>query len=347
MPVLSLKALAERLGGSPEGDPEKLIEGIAPIEKAGEGETSFIANSKYLKYVQASRAGAIIIDKKTLLEGKNLIRVADPYFAFFQCLQLFYPQTPLYEPGIHPSASLDPSVKLGKSVAIRQSVVIEKNTRIGDGVIIAPQVFIGADCEIGEGTLIHARVCIRERTMIGKRVIIQSGAVIGGDGFGYVQKEGVWCKIPQVGNVVIEDDVEIGANTTIDRAVLGSTIIGRGTKLDNLVMVAHNVTIGEHSAVAAQAGFSGSTKVGHHALVGGQAGFAGHLQIGNHAVIIAQSGVTKDLPDDSIVSGFFARPHRDELRIAAYLKELPELIPRIRKEIKTLNRTNPISHPSL
>jgi UDP-3-O-[3-hydroxymyristoyl] glucosamine N-acyltransferase len=329
---LTLSELAEHLQAQLEGEGGTTIRGVAPIESAGEGEISFIANPRYARYAAVTRASALIVSFDFRGEARvPLLRVANPYLAFQRVVQLFHPEAIRLPAGIHPTAVIDASARLGREVAIGPHVVVERGARIGDRTQLFPGCYIGPEVEIGEDCVIYPNVVIRERVRIGKRVVIHAGAVIGSDGFGFAREGEVYRKIPQAGTVVIGDDVEIGANCCIDRATLGETRIERGAKLDNLIQVGHNVVIGENTVVAAQAGFAGSTIVGRNVMVGGQAGFAGHMTIGDGALISAQSGVSKDIPPGCRVFGYPARPAEQALREEAALRRLPELLKRVRE----------------
>jgi UDP-3-O-[3-hydroxymyristoyl] glucosamine N-acyltransferase len=297
-----------------------------------------LANPKYALDLSRSRASAVILARtspqplvKSLLDrGVQVLLVDDPYFAFAQVMQAFYikSQRPL---GISPQASMGQGVKLGKDISIHPWVRIEDHVTIADGTVIYPGTFVGEGTEIGRDCLIYPNVTIREKVKIGNRVILHSGVVIGSDGFGCARYRGKHHKIPQVGSVVIEDDVELGANVTVDRAVLGRTLIRRGTKVDNLVQIAHNVVIGEDCLIVAQAGISGSTELGRYVILAGQAGLVGHLKIGDGARVGAQAGVASDVEAGETVSGSVALPHREWLRIQATLPELPDLKKRVKE----------------
>ncbi len=316
------------------GDPE--ISGVAPIEKAGPGDLTFLANPRYEKFVETTRATAIFVPPGEWHSKAALLTVENPYFAFTQVLQKLFPLTLEQPEGVHPTAVLGQGVTLGEHVSIGAFVVVKDNVSIGERTTLFPHVFIGRNSKIGRNCTVYPNVSIREKTQIGDRVIIHSGTTIGSDGFGFAPKDGVYHKIPQIGIVVIEDDVEIGANCAIDRAALGETRIGRGTKLDNLIQVAHNVQIGEHTVVAAQSGISGSTKIGRHVVIGGQVGFVGHITVGDGAMFGAQAGVTKSVPSGVIVSGYPAREHKYQLRLEASLQKLPDALKRLRELEKRL-----------
>ncbi len=324
--AIKLSEIAAWIGAEIDGEPSIEITGLAKIEEAQPGHLSFIANPKYAKYIETTQASAVLVADDFPESDKTLLRTKNPYFSFLQCAQRMYQQEPQIAPGVHDSAVIGQGAQLAENVAIGPFVFVGKNCRIGKGSVIFPGVFIGDNVEIGENCLIYANVSIRERCKIGNNCIVHMGAVLGSDGFGYAFEEGQYHKLPQMGIVVLEDDVEIGANTTIDRATMGETRIARGAKLDNLIQIAHNVQIGEHTAVAAQAGISGSTKIGKYVMVGGQVGLVGHIEIGDQAKLGAQAGVTKSVPQGQFYTGYPARPFRTEMREQASLGRLPELL---------------------
>lgn len=342
MPSYSLHELCQFVKGELVGDGTIMISGAAKIDSAGSGEITFLANPRYKQYLAHTKASAVIVDKQTD-PGLAIahIKVDDVYYRFLQIFLLFNPRKELLEPGIHPTAVIHSTAIIGKEVAIGAQVVIGKNVRIGDSSKIFPGCVILDNVSVGEQCILYPLVSIREECQIGNRVIIHNGAVIGSDGFGFAPFEGRFHKIPQIGRVVIEDEVEIGANCTIDRATMGETIIHKGAKLDNLVHIAHNVEVGESTVMAAQAGISGSTKIGHHVMIGGQVGTVGHIAIGNYAQIGAQSGVSKSIPDKEIYFGYPARPIMRTKRIEAVINQLPELLKRIihlEKELEKLQK---------
>jgi UDP-3-O-[3-hydroxymyristoyl] glucosamine N-acyltransferase len=324
--------LARLLEGSLEGEDRELT-GVAPLEEAGPTELSFLREARPIGRFKESRAAALLVPREfpdAASVGIPLIRVASTDTALRRVLELFYPpQAP--PPGIHPSAVVDPEARLEEGISIGPLAVIEAGVRVGAGSVIGAGVFLGRECELGVDCHVHPGVVIYPGTWIGRRVEILANAVIGSDGFGHSLEEGVYRKLPHVGRVVLEDDVLVGAGTTIDRATLGETRILAGTKLDNLIMVAHNCRIGPHAAVAAQAGFAGSTIIGRGVQIGGQAGFAGHLKVGDGAVVGAQSGVIRDISPHTYVWGFPARPHRETLEAMANMARLPELRRRVKE----------------
>lgn len=331
-----LAEIAEHLDGELVGDGSIVIEGLAGIEEAKEGEISFVASPKYLQFLEGSKASAVIVSKGIKSSNKPVIRVDDPYLSFLKTVNFLGLYPPRFPEGIHESAIFGKNVKLGCDVSIQANVVIGDGVEIGDRVAILPGAVIGNNCRIGNDALIYANVTVREEVTIGNNVIVHSGAVIGSDGFGYIEQDSKHRKIPQLGRVVIEDDVEIGANVTIDRATLGKTQIGRGTKLDNLVQIAHNVVIGQNTVMAAQVGVSGSTDIGDEVTVGGQAGFVDHIRVGNGATVAGQAGVTKSIPPNQVVSGYPARPHGQAKRIEACHPRLPELVKMVREQQKKI-----------
>lgn len=319
-----------------EGSPDVEIQRVAGIEEAGPGDLTFVSNRKYLRHISKTRAAAIILGEDVEPVSIPSLRTADPYFAFARALEIFY--APLrQETGIHPSALVHEEAEIGEGASIGAFSVVGKGCRIGSDVTIFPHVVLYPGVQIGNSVCIHSNVTIRESCIIGDRVILQNGAVIGGDGLGFAPtKDGGFYKILQTGKVILEDDVEIGANTTVDRAAVGDTVIRRGAKLDNLVQIGHGAKVGEDCVLAAQAGLAGSTRLGRSVWVGGQAGFAGHLDVGDRAVITAQSGTSHDIPPDSIVSGSPAFDNRSWLRSVAALPKLPDLLRRIRELEKEL-----------
>ncbi|OQX53403.1 MAG: UDP-3-O-(3-hydroxymyristoyl)glucosamine N-acyltransferase [Candidatus Aminicenantes bacterium 4484_214] len=300
---ITLEALAQQLGLTFEGKKDTLIQGAASLTTAKPGDLVFLADKKFRTLLQKSPAAAAIVPYDEPPLPLPVMRAPNPYLSFVQALEIMYqPYRP--QPGIHPTASIHLSATIGPDVSIGAGCVIGEKVVIGAKTIIFPLVSIYPQVTIGEECLIHSLVTIREDTQIGRRVVIQPGAVIGADGFGFLQDEaGRSRRIPQVGRVVIEDDVEIGANTTIDRAALEVTLISRGVKIDNLVQIAHNVTIGPDTIIAAQTGIAGSTKIGQRVIMGGQVGLTDHIEIGDEVLIAAKTGVTKSVPEGTKIAG--------------------------------------------
>jgi UDP-3-O-[3-hydroxymyristoyl] glucosamine N-acyltransferase len=319
-----LKELALWVDGTVVGDGEVEISGVAAIEDAQVGEITFIAHPKYLPHLSQTHASAVIVSKEVTQADKPLLCATNPQLAFAKILTLFSLKP--YQPkGIDPKAWISSTARLGKDLTLYPFVYIGDRCSIGDRATLYPGVSVGEDSSIGEDSILYPNVSVYSRTIIGKRVILHSGVVVGSDGFRY-EKEGKRnVKIPQVGIVEIEDDVEIGANTTIDRAALGKTTIRRGVKIDNLVQVAHNVVIGEDSIIIAQVGIAGSTKVGSNVTLAGQVGVAGHIEIGDNAMVGAQAGVIHDLPANQGYHGSPALPQREYIRAITTLPKLPEM----------------------
>lgn len=326
----TLGEIANLVGGELVGDPEVVITGISGIKEAREGDITFLANSKYYSLMKTTRASAIITSRENIEILKPVIKTDNPSIAFTKVVSLVAPNIE-HPKGIHPTAIISPQAHLADNVTIGAYTVIENGVEIGKGTIIYSGCYVGPHTKIGKNCLIYPHVSIRERTEINNRVIIHSGAVIGSDGFGFAMVKGIQKKIPQIGTVCIEDDVEIGANVTIDRARFDKTVIGKGTKIDNLVQIAHNVVTGKNCIIVAQAGVSGSTTLGEGVILAGQAGVVGHIRIGDKAIVAAQAGVTKSVPSNTKVSGYPAKPHREAKRVNACIQHLPELYKKIRK----------------
>ncbi|MDE6558381.1 MAG: UDP-3-O-(3-hydroxymyristoyl)glucosamine N-acyltransferase [Muribaculaceae bacterium] len=319
--------LASLTGGRVEGDGEIEISGFGKIEEAGPGCVTFIANPKYAHFIHTTNASAVLVNEDFQVEGEIkpvLIRVKDAYSALAELLTAFesMKQRPR---GIEQPAYISEGIEVPEDAYIGAFAYIGKNVRLGKGVLIYPQSYIGEGVEIGEGTVIRAGVRIYEGCRIGNRCIIHSGAVIGADGFGFAPKGEIYEKIPQIGNVIIEDDVEVGANTCIDRATFGHTIVGKGTKLDNLLQVAHNVEIGSNNVFAAQTGIAGSTKIGNSNRVGGQCGFAGHISVGDNNEFGAQSGIPNSVGSGKRLIGYPAIDARQFAKNQVYIRHLDQL----------------------
>ena len=332
----TLQDLATLSGGELIGDPELQITGTASLGEATLGEISFFANRKYIQLLRKTRASAIFVPPD-FAEPINAaqVRVSNPTKAFEQVVLKFAPRPITFAPGIHPTAIVDPSVQLGERVSIQPLAIIEAGTRIGDDTIVGAGSYIGHETVIGSACHIYPRVTVRERSKIGSRVIIHSGAVIGADGFGFEMVEGRQQKIQQLGIVQIDDDVEIGANTTVDRARFGRTWIKQGVKIDNLVQIAHNVVIGKNSVIVAQTGISGSTRVGERVMMGGQVGIVGHLEIGDGTAIGAQSGISKSTPG-GVWFGSPAVPLAEAKQQIAWIHRLGKLFARVKAIEKKL-----------
>ncbi|MGB9699044.1 MAG: UDP-3-O-(3-hydroxymyristoyl)glucosamine N-acyltransferase [Thermodesulfobacteriota bacterium] len=321
---ITLGELATLVGGSLDGDPDMEIFGIASLEEAHEGEISFLAEMKNISRLEKTLASAIIAPCQLPPFPKPVIRTPNPYLAFVK-VQAFFSYQPYSPLGIDSRACIGRGAEIGKDVSIYPYVYIGEESKIGDRVVLYPGVYIGPKVQVGEDSILYPNVVVMERCLIGRRVIIHAGTIIGSDGFGFIQEGNRHLKIPQVGIVQVDDDVEIGANCTIDRATMGKTWIKRGVKTDNLVHVAHNVVVGEDTLLVAQVGIAGSTKIGNRVALGGQVGVVGHINIGDDVKVGAQSGVAQDVPAGQIVSGTPAIPHRDWLRAQAIFSKLPEM----------------------
>ncbi len=320
--------IARQLQGEVVGDGSIVLKGFAPADRAQTGDLTFAENENYFARGEQSAASAIIAPASFSSSKKTLIRVADARIAFARVLPLFFPE-PTYAPGIHPSAAVAPSARVDPSAHIGPQCVIGENATIGARSVLQGLNFVGTGCQIGEDANLFPNVTLYAHTELGQRVRIHSGTVIGSDGFGYVHDGGSHRKVPQIGNVIIRDDVEIGANVTVDRGALGPTVIGKGTKIDNLVQIAHNVNVGEHCLIVAQAGVAGSTKLGNYVILGGQVGIAGHIKIGNKVSIAAQSGVMHSIKDGEKWFGSPAQPDRQTKRQFIAIQHLPDLLKRV------------------
>jgi UDP-3-O-[3-hydroxymyristoyl] glucosamine N-acyltransferase len=320
--------IAEHLQGTVLGDASFLIHGFSPAGNARPGDLTFAENDKFFLRAEQSPASAILIDADYGPSKKILIQVPHARIAFAKVLPLFFPE-PQFACGIHPSAVIAPSAEIDPSAHIGPHCVVGDNVTIGPRTVLQGGNHLGANCSLGEEVQLFPRVTLYAGTRIGHRVRIHAGTVVGSDGFGYVFDQGIHRKIPQIGHVIIHDDAEIGANVTIDRGALGPTVIGKGVKIDNLVQIAHNVVIGDHSLVISQTGIAGSTKLGQYVILAGQVGLAGHLKIGNQVTIAAQSGVMNDIPDGEKWFGSPAQPDRRMKRQLLAMQKLPELLRRV------------------
>ena len=328
----TVQELAEFLGGTVIGNGDAVIEDVKGLAEAGRQDITF-AVDPYTEYLPQVHAGAVIVEKEVPAGDNTLVVVENPRLAFSQLLVLFHPRQSVAS-GIHPTAIIDDSAVIGENTAVMAYAVIGKYVKIGDNCTIYPSVFIGDNVTIGNDTTIYPGAVIHENCVLGQRDVIRAHAVIGGEGFGFATENGKHTRIPQIGNVEIGDDVEIGACTCIDNATLGSTKVARGTKVDNLVHLGHNVEIGEDCFIIAQTGIAGSTKAGNHVIFAGQKGCTGHITIGDNAVFAGKTGITGNIKGGQIYAGFPARPHMEWSRTQVYLKRLPEMA----KTIKTLEK---------
>lgn len=326
----SLGELATRVEGEVLGDPTVKIRGVASIEEAGPGDLTFLGHPKYHRYLVGCRAAAVVIGRDSTIDPAdyrytNFLRVRDAYYAFGQIQQSLIPPAQ-YNADISERSTIEPSAALGKDITVYPNVYIGRQVRVGRRCVLMPGVFLGDGVVVGDECVLHPNVTIEQGCRIGSRVILHAGVVIGSDGFGYAGSGKDRIKVPQTGSVEVADDVEIGANTTVDRATLGHTRIGRGTKIDNLVHIGHNVTVGENSLIIAQVGVAGSTKIGNNVILAGQSGVRNHVEIGDGCIVGPRSGIAGSLPSGSIVSGGVAAlPHSQWLRVLRLLPRLPRL----------------------
>jgi UDP-3-O-[3-hydroxymyristoyl] glucosamine N-acyltransferase len=335
MKLTTVGELAALVDGSVVGDDSILISGISTIEDSKLGDVTFAENARFMGSAARSLASAVIAPQNAPIIGKPLIRVKNPKFAFAQVLRVFAPEPKIYK-GIHATAQIDSSAVLGQNVSVHASAVIGENSSIGANTVIFPFVYIGDNVKIGSDCVVYPHVVLHDDTELGNNVVIHSGSILGTDGFGYMFIEDRHYKIPQIGRVIVGDDVEIGANVTIDKARTGSTRIGRGTKIDNLVHIGHNCTIGDHSVIVAQVGVSGSVQIGKGVILAGQAGIKDHVTIGDGAIVGAKTGVIGDVLPGQFVSGHYSRPHMDDLRMRANTQALPKLLKKVQALEKRL-----------
>ncbi len=342
--AFTLAELAQRVGGRAEGDGSIRIERVMPLEEAGPSDVSFFANRKYASAFAATRAGAVIVgESEAVAPGRNLLRAPNAYLAFAKVSTLFHPPREAV-PEVSPRAVIAPGAEVDPSAEVRDLAYVGAGAKVGARTILFPGVYLGEGARVGDDCILYPNVVVRERCVVGNRCVLQPGVVLGGDGFGFAfdleGKGGIprHYKVPQAGIVVLEDDVEVGANACIDRATLGRTVVGRGAKIDNLVQLAHNVEIGPLSLVAAQTGIAGSTKVGMGVVMAGQVGIVGHVTIGDGVRLGAQAGVSNSVPTGETYTGYPARPHREWLREEGALRSLPELLKRVRELEKALRK---------
>lgn len=332
MADLTLAELADAVSGELHGPGDRVIRGVAPLESASSDELSFVANPRYLPYLQGTRAGAILVTaamRPQVPEGVATVEVEDPHLALYQVLPRLYPPEPRTA-GVHPTAVVDATASVGREVSIGPYAVIEAGVVLEDGCSVGAHAVIGRGSRVGEGSAIHAQATLYPGVVVGRRCIVHSGARLGKEGFGFVWHEGGHRRVPQVGGCVLEDEAEVGCNSTVDRGSIGDTVVGAGTKIDNLVHLGHNVHTGRHVILIAQVGVSGSTTIGDGAVLAGQVGVGGHLEIGAGARVGGQAGVTADIPAGATYSGYPARPHREAMRAQGAVFRLPELLRRIK-----------------
>ncbi|MFW5980963.1 MAG: UDP-3-O-(3-hydroxymyristoyl)glucosamine N-acyltransferase [bacterium] len=335
--IYTAEDLAHKVNGNLVGDPDIKINAVAGINESCHNSITFAESKEYIEAARESSAGIIIVPRDVIIEGKTIIQVLNPRLAYAIISSLFVSNI-FYKPGIHPSAVISDSARVGQNVSIHPGAIIDENVKLSDDVIVAAGVYIGRDVRVGSNTIIHPNVVIEYGSDIGSNVIIHAGTVIGSDGYGFVSSEQGHQKIPQLGNVIIEDNVEIGANVTVDRGASGPTVIGSGTKIDNLVQIAHNVKIGEDCLIVAHAAIAGSTELGNRVTLAGKTGVIGHITIGDDAIIASDSTVTKDVPTAVFYSGKPAQEHKKELREQAARRKLPELLKTLKKLEKKINK---------
>jgi UDP-3-O-[3-hydroxymyristoyl] glucosamine N-acyltransferase len=337
---MKLSEIATKLGATLEnGDPETEITGVSGIEEATAGQITFVANPKYFAAAKGTAAGAIIVSEDFPAVTRTILRSKNPYLCFARAIDLFY-QAPQYAAGIHPTAVVAATARIGANAHLGAYVVIDDGVEIGDNAVLLAHVVIYREAKIGDNFFAHAHSVVREHCQVGDNVVLQNGAIVGSDGFGFARDGDHWEKITQSGPTVIESDVEVQANACIDRASVGETRIARGVKIDNLAQVGHGSGVGEHTLLCAQAGLAGSTIVGKNVIIAGQAGIAGHCNVGDGVVITAQSGTHGDIPAGSMVSGSPAFDHKHWLRAVNAFSKLPELA----KTVRDLARKQPREH---
>jgi UDP-3-O-[3-hydroxymyristoyl] glucosamine N-acyltransferase len=329
---MNLSELATHLGATLRGDPTIEITGVAGIEQAQPGQITFVSNRKYASLARTTAASAVLVEPNFAEIPAATLRLADPYLAFAKAIELFY-SAPKYAPGIHPTAVVHPSAKLGTNIHIGPYVVVDRDVVLGDGAVLLGHVVIYLGASIGQRFFAHAHAVVREYCVLGDDVILQNGVIVGADGFGFAKRrDGAWHKIVQSGATVIEDGVEIQANACVDRASVGETRVQRGAKIDNLVQVGHGSNVGQNTLLCAQVGLAGSTEIGRDVILAGQVGVAGHCTIGDGVVATAQSGIPNDVAPGKMVSGYPAIDNRQWLRSVALFNRLPDLLRNLRRE---------------
>ncbi len=331
----SLEKLAREVGGTFKGDGSLEITGVASLDAAGEGQLAFVTNARYLQAAAATKASVILCEKEIPGLPKAFLLAPNPYAVLAKVIALFFPP-PDRPRGIQPGAWVAPTASVHAEASVAAGATVSAGAKVGARSVLYPGVYIGEGAVVGEDCLLYPQVTVREGCVLGNRVILQPGVAIGGDGFGFAPEGEGYRKIPQVGNVVLEDDVELGANVCVDRAALGTTRIGKGTKLDNLIQIGHNVVVGEHTVMAAQTGISGSTHIGSHVVMGGQVGVAGHLKIGDHVTLATRTGVMEDILEKGVYWGSPSADMSKEMKNVAVYRQLPELMKRIRHLEKAL-----------
>jgi UDP-3-O-[3-hydroxymyristoyl] glucosamine N-acyltransferase len=335
MAEYTLEEIAAAVGGTVEGDQSAVVSGLSGIEEAGPDDITFVANPKYVPLLKTTEAGAVVLGEGVDAPGLNVIRVAEAYAAFAKVLAMFAPEPALPE-GVSDLAYIADDADVGEGAGVGPFAVIDAGAKVEARTAVCSGAYVGRGSSVGEDCIIYPNATIRERVTVGDRVIIHPNAVVGSDGFGFATVEGVHRKVPQIGTVVVGDDVEIGAGATIDRGTMGATVIGDGCKIDNLVQIAHNVKLGKGTILAAQVGIAGSTKVGEYVVMGGQVGLVGHIEVGDRVQIGAQSGVPKSIPPGEVWFGYPARPIMETKRTEAYIRRLGDLYARVKELEKKL-----------
>ncbi len=331
---MQLAELARLLNARLEGAPETEVTGVAGIEEANSGQVTFVANPKYAALARTTQAAAVLVSEDFPAISASTLRTADPYLAFARAIEIFY-RPPVYAAGIHPTAVIHSTAKFGRDCHVGAYVVIDANVEIGDGAVLLPHVVIYSNVRIGDRLFAHAHAVVREGCRLGDDVVLQNGAIVGADGFGFAKDEqGRWHKIPQSGPAILDDRVEVQANACIDRASVGETRIGAGAKVDNLVQVGHGSTVGENTLLCAQVGLAGSSHLGKNVILAGQAAVAGHCTIGDGSILTAQSAVSHDVPPGKVMSGSPGIDNRLWLRCVAAYSRLPEIVKQMRKQAK-------------